>query len=233
MAALVPHLQVDLLSLPSSVAWKLLLLDSHFTGELFSYCIFFPNGTVILWIVNLAGGPVLLIKMGQMILISQQAVFGSSMPVVVILTTGIWKEICPVGAPDCRLLHFLMIWRFVIQGQPMRSIRDSRMTVAQFYAVMVLLYDATIPLHPVSSFVRSCWPPPAVRSPPAMGPQAVIFWFSHTAELNNRCVIPNFALRLLYYLQFKGRRYHSLVPPTTVCWQWSETSLPPVSWVRP
>ena len=33
------YLQVDLLSFPSSLAWKLVLLDFHLTGELSRYCI--------------------------------------------------------------------------------------------------------------------------------------------------------------------------------------------------
>jgi hypothetical protein len=85
MAALVRYLQVDLLSLTSSVAWKLLLLDSHLTGELSSYCIV----PMVLHSLsrNLAGDPALLIKMGQMLFISHQVVFGSSMLVVVNSTT--------------------------------------------------------------------------------------------------------------------------------------------------
>jgi len=79
------YLQVDLLSLTSSVAWMLLLLDFHFTYEFSSHCIV-PMALHSLS-HNLAGDSALLMKMGQMLFIYHQVVFGSSMPLVVSSTT--------------------------------------------------------------------------------------------------------------------------------------------------
>jgi len=79
------YLQVDLLSLTSSVAWMLLLLDFHFTYEFSSHCIV-PMALHSLS-HNLAGDSALLMKMGQMLFIYHQVVFGSSMLLVVSSTT--------------------------------------------------------------------------------------------------------------------------------------------------